>query len=246
MTRNIKLIALDMDGTLLNEKDEISPENRKAIKAAEEKGVSVVLSTGRSIATCKDHFQSLKLSSYLITVNGSEIWDSNGELVERNLVETELIQWMWDLSQEHKTKFWATSCGNVWNNEMPDDITAHDWLKFGFEIEEDEIRELILNQLRNSGKLEITNSSLTNIEANAIGINKAKGIQKVCNLLGISMEEVMACGDSLNDLAMIEQVGLGIAMGNAQPLVKEAADWVTGTNNESGVAQAIHKWVLNE
>lgn len=71
---DIKLIALDMDGTLLNEKCEVPEENREAIKEAMEKGIHVVLSTGRSLLTCRDYAQSLELSSYLITVNGSEIW----------------------------------------------------------------------------------------------------------------------------------------------------------------------------
>ncbi|MFD6442882.1 HAD family hydrolase, partial [Peribacillus sp. NPDC060186] len=90
----IKLVALDMDGTLLNEAGEISAENRKAIKEAENQGVFVVLSTGRSYATCSDFAKSMELQSYLITVNGSEIYDNQGILVERNIVDSESIQWM--------------------------------------------------------------------------------------------------------------------------------------------------------
>lgn len=127
---------------------------------------------------------------------------------------------------------------------MPEDLFSQKWLKFGFHIEEDEIRKSVLTELKEKGLFEISNSSLKNIEVNALGINKAKGLQKVCELLGISMENVMAVGDSLNDIAMITEAGLGIAMGNAQDVVKEAADDVTGTNRESGVAQSIHKWVL--
>lgn len=127
---------------------------------------------------------------------------------------------------------------------MPEDLLSHEWLKFGFQIDEDELRKSILEELKGKGIFEISNSSLKNIEVNAIGINKAKGLQKVCALLGISMDNVMAVGDSLNDIAMITEAGLGIAMGNAQDTVKQAADDITGTNKESGVAQAIRKWVL--
>lgn len=240
----IKLIALDMDGTLLNDQHEVSDENRQAIKEAEKKGVKVVLSTGRSLKTARDYVLSLELSSYLVTVNGSEIWGPDGELVERTSVATEHIKWMHDLSRQHKTKFWAISSENNWNNEMPEDVLSQEWLKFGFHIEEDAIREKVLKELESKGLFEITNSSLVNIEVNAIGINKAKGLQKVCSLLGISMENVMAVGDSMNDIAMITEAGLGIAMGNAQETVKKAADGITGKNTENGVAQAIHKWVL--
>lgn len=241
----IKLIALDMDGTLLNDQHEVSDENRQAIKEAEKKGVKVVLSTGRSLKTARDYVLSLELSSYLVTVNGSEIWGPDGELVERTSVATEHIKWMHDLSRQHKTKFWAISSENNWNNEMPEDVLSQEWLKFGFHIEEDAIREKVLKELESKGLFEITNSSLVNIEVNAIGINKAKGLQKVCSLLGISMENVMAVGDSMNDIAMITEAGLGIAMGNAQETVKKAADGITGKNTENGVAQAIHKWVLS-
>jgi 5-amino-6-(5-phospho-D-ribitylamino)uracil phosphatase len=241
---DIKLIALDMDGTLLDGQDQVSDENRRVIKEAEKRGVAVVLSTGRSLKTARDYVLSLELSSYLVTVNGGEIWGPNGELIDINPVDTDHIQWMHELSRKHKTGFWATSSEDVWRNKMPEDVFSQKWLKFGFHIEEDDIRESVLKELRNKGLFEISNSSLKNIEVNAIGINKAKGLKKVCSLLGISMENVMAVGDSLNDIAMITEAGLGIAMGNAQETVKEAADDITGTNLESGVAQAIQKWVL--
>lgn len=246
MNKEIKLIALDMDGTLLNEEGKVSEANKAAIREAEQKGVKVLLSTGRAYASCSEIAKSLELSSYLITVNGSEIFDPTGELVERNIVGAELIQWMWDLSQKHKTDFWATSSDRVWRGEMPEDIPSYQWLKFGFNIEDDKIREEILTMLRENGNLEISNSSPTNIEANAVGINKAKAIEKVCGFLDLRMDEVMAVGDSLNDIAMIKEAGLGVAMGNAQDIVKETADWVTETNNNNGVAKAIQKWVLEK
>lgn len=241
---DIKLVALDMDGTLLNEKHEVSKVNRKAIKEAQEKGVYIVLSTGRTLRTCKDHADSLELTSYLVTVNGSEIWDEKREIVERNFVSTELIQWMWELTKQHKTKFWAISTEQNWFDEMPEDITGVQWLKFGFNIEDDAVREIILNELKTKGEFEVSNSSPTNIEVNPAGINKANGLKIVCKRLGIEMKNVMAVGDSLNDLAMIQEAGMGVAMGNAQEIVKEAADWVTASNTEDGVAKAIRKWVL--
>jgi len=244
--KEIKLIALDMDGTLLNENGEIPDENRAAIKEAHENGIHVVLSTGRSIATCRDQAKSLLLKSYLVTVNGSEIWDYQGNLIERNLVDEEHIKWMWDLSQKHKVRTWATSCERNWIDEMPDDFSKSEWLKFGFHIEDDVVREEVLNELKKRNCFEITNSSPVNIEVNALGINKAKGLQRVCKLLHIKMDNVMAVGDSLNDISMIKEAGIGVAMGNAQQLVKETADYITLTNQENGVAYAIRKWALKK
>lgn len=242
--KEFKLIALDMDGTLLNNQQEISEENRAAIAKAQEQGVHVVLSTGRSLLTCREYAQSLQLSSYLITVNGSEIWDESGQLVERKLIDASHIEKMWNLTQDHKLNFWAVTTDKVWRDEFPEDIASQEWLKFGYDIPDDALREEVLKQIAGISDFEISNSSLTNLEINALGINKAKGIMTVCDRLGISMDEVLAMGDSLNDMAMIEAAGCGIAMGNAQEAVKEATDWVTDTNVNSGVAKAISHWVL--
>ncbi|MEG7283896.1 Cof-type HAD-IIB family hydrolase [Bacillus sp. 0909A] len=241
---DIKLIAIDMDGTLLNEEQLISDENRKAIREAEDKGVYVVISTGRTLMTCRELAESLELSSFLITANGSEIWDSNFHLVERKLLHTDHIKMMWDLRNKHNTNFWASTVNKVWRGEFPENITDHEWLKFGFDIEDDDIRNEVLAELRKNKELEITNSSPTNIEVNALGINKAAALAKVSEKLGFTMEHVMAMGDSLNDIAMIKEAGLGVAMGNAQDIVKETADWITDTNIEDGVAKAIRHWVL--
>ncbi len=145
---DIKLIAIDMDGTLLNDEQLISDENRKAIREAEDKGVYVVISTGRTLMTCRELAESLKLSSFLITANGSEIWDSNFNLVERKLLHTDHIQMMWDLRNKHNTNFWASTVNKVWRGEFPENITDHEWLKFGFDIEDDDIRNEVLEELR--------------------------------------------------------------------------------------------------
>jgi len=241
---DIKLIALDMDGTLLNNKGEVSKANQQAIKAAKDKGVHVVLSTGRSLLTSREHADALGLNSYLVTVNGSEVWDENREIIERNLVSPEHIQWMWELTKQHHTKFWAINTERNWHNEMPDEIHMLQWLKFGFWTEDAATREIIQRELEAKGAFELSNSTLKNIEVNPKGIHKARGLGIVCRKLGIKMGNVMAVGDSRNDLMMIKEAGLGVAMGNAQEVVKQAADWVTATNEEDGVAKAIHKWVL--
>ncbi|MNR08724.1 Sugar phosphatase YidA [compost metagenome] len=96
------------------------------------------------------------------------------------------------------------------------------------------------------GGLEITNSSPYNYEINPQGVNKATGIKIVCDLLGLDMSQVIAVGDSLNDLAAIQAAGLGVAMGNAQIAVQENADYVTASNNDDGIAEVIQKFILTE
>ncbi len=244
MSKKIKLVALDMDGTVLNSNGEISTENAEAIKKVQKKGVTVVFSTGRTLLTCKTFAEALNLSSYLITVNGSEIWDSEGNLLERNFIETMSMDWMWQLSRKHQIPFWAVGDDRIWDNEMPDDLEAVQWLKGRFEFGDNPLRDQVMKEIEKRGEFEVTNSSPSNLEVNALGVNKAAAIQKVCSYMDLSMDEVMTMGDSLNDLAMIKQAGLGVAMGNAQRTVKEAANWVTATNDHHGVAVALEKWVL--
>ncbi|TFD99884.1 Cof-type HAD-IIB family hydrolase [Jeotgalibacillus sp. R-1-5s-1] len=246
MTSTIKLIALDMDGTLLRDDHSVSDENRAAIKSAQDQGVSVMISTGRPLVYCQEIVESLGLATYLITVNGSEIWDQHLNLIDRTKIDSSHIEFMYNLAQKHNTNYWSSTVEGVWNKRtsFPENIHDYQWLKFGFNIEDDEIRETIRKELESRKVLEITNSSPTNIEVNAAGINKAAAIRKVCDRLNITMDSVMAVGDSLNDLAMIRESGIGVAMGNAQDAVKDEADWVTDTNEHDGVAKAIRKFVL--
>ncbi len=244
MIKDLKLIALDIDGTLLNDQGEIPEENHQAIQQAKQKGIHVVLSTGRSIITCREYAKSLKLTSYLVTSNGAEVWDNKGTLLQQHVLRASLVDKMYEMVQAYKTRFWAISTDRIWSDEMPEDIFARHWLKFGFEFDDMQKKEEIATLLADTGELEVTSSTPTNLEINARGVHKARGLQYVCERLGIGMQQVIAMGDSLNDLEMIKAVGCGIAMGNAQEELKQAADWITKTNEEAGVATAIKQWVL--
>ena len=83
-----------------------------------------------------------------------------------------------------------------------------------------------------------------NIEINAVGVDKGRGLMELGELLGIRPEEIMACGDGDNDIGMLKRAGLGVAMGNAEEDVKAAADYVAETNDDEGAAKAIVKYVL--
>src|SRR5699024_9567724 len=101
----------------------------------------------------------------------------------------------------------------------------------------------LIEKLSYHKELELTNSMPYNVEINPAGVNKAAALEKVCDWMGITMNNVMAAGDSLNDIKMIEQAGTGVAMGNAQEAIKKVADYVTDSNNQDGVANAIQRFV---
>lgn len=241
----IKLIALDMDGTLLTSKDEVSEANKLAIKKARDKGVAVMISTGRWLDSCYPFAEMLDLDTPLITVNGGEIWSAKKELIERHVHDSEKMEEMWKLGRDIGVNMWIISTTKVYNGgDYPEDFSAHEWLKIGFSSEDLNKLDSIREGLDNYDDLELTNSLPTNIEVNPLGVNKANGIMRVCEEMNISMNEVMAVGDSLNDIKMIEQAGIGVAMGNAQTKIKEVADYTTDTNNADGVAKAIKHFIL--
>ena len=99
----------------------------------------------------------------------------------------------------------------------------------------------MLRELEQMGQVTVTRALSNNIEVNAEGVDKGKGMLKLAELLGIRREEMIVFGDGWNDISMIHEAGCGVAMGNAQEAVKEAADLVTDSNEEDGVAKIIEK-----
>ncbi|MFD2629196.1 Cof-type HAD-IIB family hydrolase [Oceanobacillus kapialis] len=240
----VKLIALDMDGTLLNSEHEVTPYTQEVIAKAMENGIHVVLSTGRWLNSCYPYAELLKLTSYLVTANGGEIWTVNKELVDQHLMDPAKMEKLWNLGVETGVNMWMISTDGVYRQTPPEDFYAHDWLKFGCESFDKDKLDIMVKELSYMDDLELTNSLPTNVEANPKGVSKASALKLVCEKLDLSMDNIMAVGDSLNDMKMIQEAGIGVAMGNAQDAIKQAADFVTDTNNQDGVAKAIQRFAL--
>ncbi|WP_413773768.1 Cof-type HAD-IIB family hydrolase [Paenibacillus woosongensis] len=243
-----KLLALDMDGTLLNSNHEISPKTEEWLRKAMAAGVHVCLSTGRSYDEAVSYGEQLGLDTPMITVNGSEVWRTPHELYHRELFDYRLIGQMHEIARKKDVYFWAYAVEGLYreDNWDPSLLERNQWLKFGYTTNDDQLRHEINMELQNLSGLEITNSSPYNLEINPEGVNKASGAEMVCKLLGLQMSEVVAIGDSLNDLAAIQAAGLGVAMGNAQIAVKENADVVTASNDDDGIALIIRDYILTE
>ncbi|WP_438434154.1 Cof-type HAD-IIB family hydrolase [Gorillibacterium sp. sgz500922] len=241
------LIALDMDGTVLDENSQITPENRKWILRAIEHGVTVMFATGRGLQSVQPFVQELGLTSPMVAVNGSEVWEAPGLLKTRHVMDPVWIREMVDLAVRRDTWYWGYAVEGLFNKERwVEDIGSMEWLKFGFYVEDAALLGEIRAELETTGRYELTNSHPFNIEVNPSGVSKESGLLEVCAMRGITMDEVIAMGDSMNDLSMIRAAGLGIAMGNAQEEVKAAADYITALNTEDGVAKAIRKFVFGE
>lgn len=247
---NYKLLALDMDGTLLNDELHISDKNLQWIRKAIEHGVIVMLSTGRGFINAVDYAQDIGLDAPMITVNGGEIWSKPYVLLERKTLQASWVAKLHELTKQFpQTWFWAYTTERIYNkdswHEVSEPLTAHDWLKFGYYDEDISVIEQIRQQIEAWQSLEISNSSIYNLEINPLGVSKASALEQLCSYLSIDMKEVIAVGDSLNDIKAIQAVGLGVAMANAQDEVKAAADAVTFSNNEHGVAEVIRRYIFN-
>ncbi len=241
-----KLLALDMDGTLLNKDKRISEGNHEWIRRAADAGITVCMATGRGQPHIVPFMEQLGLQTPFVAVNGSEVWRSTDTILSRAFIDLDEIRALHTLAEEHDVWYWAYGSKQVYNKEnWLADIGSEQWMKFCYYTEERDVLRTIIDQIKSLGiQLEMTNSDPRNIEFNPLGVNKATGLEQICQLLGYRMDEVVAVGDSLNDLAMIEQAGLGIAMGNAQEAVKDAADAITLTNEEDGVAEVIRRYLL--
>lgn len=240
-----KLVALDLDGTLLNERKEISAENLEAIRQALAAGVAVIFSTGRGIQNVRPYLQLHELAIPVVAVNGSEVWKSEHELLTRHLLPVEDIRSFHELAVRYNTWWWTYAVEGAFNRaNWVESIEHIQWLKFCYQTEDDKRLEEIREHVLQIGTYELTNSHHDNIEINPKGISKASGVREICQLLNISMSEVIAIGDSGNDISMICAAGLGVAMGNAQEIVKQQADVIAKTNEEHGVAEIIHRYIL--
>ncbi len=235
-----KLIALDMDGTLLNDNQEISTRNKEALRIAQEAGIVVCLSTGRGMFSLRPFINELELDSPLVTVNGGAIWRNPHKLYKQHVMDTGMIERLHQLAVEHDVWFWGYAVEGMYNrSNWTAAVEEHTWLKFGYYTEDLEVLAQLRKTAEATGELEITNSHPHNLELNPVGVNKAAGLRSVCTMLNLQMEQVIAVGDSMNDWAMIREAGLGVAMDNAQQELKDAADWVTLSNEEDGVAHVI-------
>lgn len=241
---DIKLIALDMDGTLLNDQLEVPEANRQAIEKALAKGVHVVISTGRAFETSFPFAVDLKLDSYLICVNGGEVWTMEKELLHRTTMRTELIEKLYNIAKQVGVRMWMVSTKGNHRDELPPEYENYTWLKFGCYTEDQKKLDILVKEFSKYEELELTNSLPTNVEVNMKGVSKARALNFLCDKIGITMENVMAVGDSLNDIKMIQEAGVGVAMGNAQEAIKKVADHVTLDNNAGGVGKAIEQFVL--
>ncbi|EGW37111.1 Cof-type HAD-IIB family hydrolase [Desulfosporosinus sp. OT] len=265
----IRLIAMDLDDTLLRDDWTISPRVVKAIQRAQAQGVKVTIATGRMPISTRPYAKQLKLDVPVITYHGAMVQQAlSGDILFRRVIPSavaaEIVRYV--LEQGVYTQIYLkdrviTTKRNGFSRDYaqissvrieeadlliilsqePEGIEKI--LLMGEEAELDQLAPLL--RQRYGEKVHITKSKPCFLEMTDCTVNKGVALAALAERLGIVQEDVMAIGDSFNDLEMIKYAGLGVAMGNAQSAIKEQADIVTVTNQEDGVAEAIERYVLD-
>lgn len=246
LNKKIKMIVLDLDGTLVDHGGK-EPSDRliHTVKQANAMGIEIVIATGRHKNTSHEIAKRLSVD-YIVTLNGGEIWSTSGELIHRqalSMVDFEKIVQQIDVYNSH---YWLVSDKGIYQRDVPEDYTTHQWIKFGFDIKDDHIRKEAIHFFEKIKTLEIASSSTTNIELNCAGTHKRQAIETLLETREFGLDAVMAIGDSMNDLKLIEACGMGVAMGNASERVKEKADLITDDFIADGAALVIERLMAGE
>lgn len=268
----IKLIALDLDGTLLKSKRKIHPKNLTMIHRVyqERPEIKIVIATGRapvsSIKHAKKCLIDKKTPGQVICYNGGNIIDFVEDkqkiLFEKSLSPSQ-IKVVLEFARKNNLKFWAYGTDNKtayidrfslkifvlehFNKLKVKKIAKNQIIsvyKVLFFCKNKKQVAQMLKKLTKYQDLEVASSSHSLIEVTPLGINKAAGLEFLAEKWGIKPEEILACGDSMNDYKMIQWVKYGIAMKNASPELKAVAYDVTTTNKKAGVAKAIEKYIF--
>lgn len=264
-----KLIAIDMDGTLLNSKNMITERTINAIEKAEEKGVQIVLSTGRLLSSARYFSDKLGLKNPVLACNGAIIIDKNREIIYSKSLEKQVANKVMDLGKKYNVyfHFYNEEClfTNQYVKEVVDYYSDKDQkidiriynkdseiledknlniYKFLFIDNDFEKLAKLKEELLSVDRINISKSWENNLEVMDLEASKGLGLEYICNGLSISRDQVIAIGDSDNDLSMINFAGLGVSMGNGNEMVRNNADYITSTNDEDGVAKVIEKFIL--
>lgn len=268
---NKKMLVLDLDGTLTNSEKKITPYTREIIFRMQNAGHTVVLASGRptpGMLHIAKELELEKFSGYMISFNGGRITDcKSGEVIYQQTLPKDVVPKLFELAEEldiglvsydregiitteHNDEYieLESRINNLPIKHMKDVVSYIDFpLNKCLGTASPEIAPDMEEEFRKKfgDVVNVGRSEPFFIEITPMGVDKAATIEKLCELTGYTKEDVIACGDGFNDISMIKYAGLGVAMKNAQDAVKEAADYITGSNDEDGVAEVIEKFILD-
>lgn len=270
MTKDKKILILDIDGTLVNSKKKITPLTLEYLLKIQEMGHVVALASGRPYPGMASYARQLKLDQlggYAISFNGARIIScATGEPVFEKKVPNRFAETIYHYAKAHGIGMVTYQDDMVITGTEIDDYMQYearlnhmvlkrvrDFVQYvDFDMikclltAEPETAEKCECELRDmlSPELNVFRSEPYFIEVTMQGVDKAESIANLLEKLGIPRENSICCGDGFNDLTMVQYAGVGVAMGNAQQVVKENADYITASCDDDGIVEVIRKFIL--
>ena len=278
MPNSIGIIALDLDGTLLNSNKELTPGNRTALERAAAAGIEIVPTTGRFFDAMPEVIRKLPFVRYAITINGAEVRDlhTGQVLYQAEMPWQQVVEMMGELDQYGVVYDCFMGNAAYMTGELKklidSTVSSPHYRKMLHELRQSvpELKEYLAQQQKNVQKVQFfspdealrrrllkelperyeniyaSSSVSDNVEFNQIHANKGEALMVLADHLGVAHDATMAFGDGLNDLSMIADAGVGVAMANACDEAKELADYITLSCDEDGVAHGIHRFCFAE
>lgn len=272
-----KILAIDMDGTTVDDNNKVSPENIKAFKAADENGVLLVPVTGRTYFEIPEEVLNESSIKYTVYSNGAGIYKQGGEIIFSAALSDEKARKIFALLNSYETmielytdlypvtdeakineesyKFYnidpiytpvitQTRKGIKDFNDYGKNLKNVEMFNVFFKYENE--RQEAFKILREDNELEVTTSMENNIEIMRKNVNKGSTLKELCDMLKINKDEVIAVGDSKNDLTMFSFAGTRLAVSNACDELKALSSDIICSNNESAISFAVNKYILGE
>ena len=266
-----KLLALDMDGTVLNSQKKISPRTAAAIDGLLKRDVCVVVSTGRGLAELSDYREEFKSMNYGILISGGIVYDffRDAAITVHGLDEKIILQLI-DFGLETRAMIHLLTVGksiareedirdmSVFDMAVFTDmfnrvcVRCDDFKKFVRENPGEVVKVNLYHRDKisrdknfariNEMGLSINFAEANNLEISPANVSKASGLVELCDFLKIDLAETVAVGDAPNDVEILQTAGLAVAMGNSSDEIKKLADFVTLDNDSDGVAAVIEKF----
>lgn len=270
----IRLIALDLDGTLLNQEKQLSPANQAALERCIQQGILVVPATGRPALGLPAVIRKMPGVRYGILTNGARVENLvSGEVISEARMDWQLACELLSFISQYpvaydpyisgRGKMEARFLDHLDQYGLPPAMqklvsstrdAVEDELAYVRERKEDvekiniftpdqKLRSWLWKELSRYPELIVTSSLDYNLEINAASATKGRALKTLAEFLGIEASQTMAFGDGSNDLSMIQEAGIGVAMANAMDVLKAEADYITLSNEEDGVAAAINHFL---
>lgn len=267
---NYEMLVLDLDGTLTNSEKIITSPTKKALIEIQKEGKKVVLASGRPINGVQPLAEELELGrfgSYILSFNGARITQcSTGNLIYNKVLPANVIEPVYQIVKQYEGMDIITyEGGDIISGLKPNEYTEkekninkmhiktveHFSEYIDFPVNkllvtgEPKVLEVVMKEVKAKfhSLLNVYRSEPYFLEIMPQKIDKAYTLQKLLSSIGLTANQMICCGDGYNDLSMIEYAGLGVAMENAQPIVKEKADYITRSNDEDGVLYVIERFM---